>query len=134
MTAVAVVPSRSARARKAAHTSSGMRTVRAGVFGWLGIANQRSDLDSDGARQVASTPLVGCELHFVQRGGEVGGVDGRAHHFGAVLGSWEVNATGSVGDKSRGDGSKFLGEVVDVHGPSLPRVLHLVKSEMEKVQ
>jgi hypothetical protein len=27
-----------------------------------------------------------------------------------------------------------LGEVVDVHGPSLPRVLHLVKSEMEKVQ
>lgn len=38
MTAVAVTPSATARARTAAHTSSGMRTVRAGVFGWFGMS------------------------------------------------------------------------------------------------
>jgi len=42
MTAVSVVPSAEARSCAARHTSSGMRTDRAGVFGWFGTRCLRS--------------------------------------------------------------------------------------------
>lgn len=131
MTAVAVVPSSSARARIAVHTSSGMRTVRAGVLGWLGTTTGAIDLH-------------GCEPRFgVENGGftrlSLSGpcatcVDRDSGLLvSGCLGDYAVNVDSllHVGDAcGGGDG----GDGVCVHGSTLPGVIHPCKRETEKLQ
>ena len=129
MTAVAVTPSASARARTAAHTSSGMRTVRAGVLGWLGI---RLLPDERVNSAVVDDLAVSEEQGFIDRLEVLDGLvrlcdGGEGCAVGAVLASDCVGV--AVDDV--GVGAGLVGACVCVHGFTLRGVIHLVKSRKE---
>ena len=129
MTAVAVTPSATARARTAAHTSSGMRTVRAGVLGWLGML-----AGEPGGHTV---DLHGCEPRLHVEDGCASGVCGASRVDGD---SCLLVGGGLCGDGINVDAVAFVGGAgfggdwgngVVGHGFILRGVLHPVKSRKE---